>query len=86
MIELPSALWIAALALYAGYRLGARDERRKHNRSYEEFAAKTIQSARDLKTTRRLVGEGVSISNVGTWVFGDVGKFKVVIEEHREEA
>jgi hypothetical protein len=78
-------LWAVLLVGWAGYLLGARDERKQHNASLEAFAYETLSRAERLTEKRKWVGSGVTLINEGKWSFGETGLFKVTIEQAEEE-
>lgn len=77
VVPLISILWAWAFGVLAGIKL----EQRNHNASHEEFALEVVKRARKLASTRRLVGDGVTITNEQQWSLGELGSFKFTLEQ-----
>jgi SLT domain-containing protein len=60
----------------------------RHNATHAEFARTTIDEAIAVKRVRQFVGyaEGFSVRRERIWTIGNIGTFKVIVEEEGADA
>lgn len=88
-----TVLWLLVIGFWAGYAFHAWGRRKdetpsktpSQNPSHREFVRDVLKAAQELKSSRKFVGDGVSIKRESVWELGSAGSFKVTIEEADEQ-
>lgn len=74
-----AVMWLI-YAFWMGHEVGLRRER-KRGAAGMDLALCVVRQAMNIKTSRRFTGDGPAIRNETVWTIGDLGKFKITLEE-----